>query len=320
MYNVIKKIAANLFLLSVFTSVMLASCQSSWRQPIPDGNIVYMAGYSELGFIQPDGTDNQIIEPRKRLAIPVWSNDGNIIYGLSGSGQAGAYGGYPAYLDLEFGRYKVCSFKIWRQNWPFYKQIQGSGNPLNPYEVIVMYVWEIVLIDLSRCKKVQTYVDYSAHPGDYSIAGFSYSPLTQELVYGLVVNPYKEDREYQLIQLDINTGNQVQMAEGINPSWSPDGTQIAYLGMDGLYVISAEGQGNKKVVYQPFFSPWEGPSPWHPTTFPQWSPDGKYIVYHRCSTEDLCRWEEAQIYRISSAGGPEILIHLGGKYPSWGDR
>jgi hypothetical protein len=45
------------------------------------------------------------------------------------------------------------------------------------------------------------------------MAGFSYNPLKNELIYGLVVYPDK-DREYQIIHLDINTGKQMQIAEG----------------------------------------------------------------------------------------------------------
>jgi hypothetical protein len=142
------------------------------------------------------------------LARPVWSNDGNIIYGLSGSGQAGADGGHPAFWDLETGRYRLC-----KRDLPFFYGIQGSGNPNNSYEVVVQDIWKILVIDIAKCKTAKTLVDYSEHPGKYSMAGFSYNPLKNELIYGLVVYPDK-DREYQIIHLDINTGKQMQIAEG----------------------------------------------------------------------------------------------------------
>jgi hypothetical protein len=161
MYIFTQKVTVKTFLLGVFTSTLLASCQSSWRQPIPDGSIVFMAGYSELGFVQPDGTGNQIIELRKRLARPVWSNDGNIIYGLSGSGQAGADGGHPAFWDLETGRYRLC-----KRDLPFFYGIQGSGNPDNSYVVVVQDIWKILVIDLAKCKTTKTLVDYSDTQGN----------------------------------------------------------------------------------------------------------------------------------------------------------
>jgi tricorn protease-like protein len=314
MYIFTQKVTVKTFLLGVFTSTLLASCQSSWRQPIPDGSIVFMAGYSELGFVQPDGTGNQIIELRKRLARPVWSNDGNIIYGLSGSGQAGAYGGHPAFWDLETGRYKICS-----KGLPFFTQIQELANGENSYEVIVQNNGVIVAIDLDKCNNTQTFVDYSEHPGEYAIAGFSYSPKTNELVYGLVINPYKE-REYQLIHMDINTGEHVQLGDGINPSWSPDRSQIAYIGLDGLYVLSLDKQEGIRLVNQPFFSPWSGGSAWDLVTTPRWSPDGEWLIYHRCDSDKLCMTADAHIYKIPSTGGEEVLVHSGGEYPSWGNR
>ena len=188
----------------------------------------------------------------------------------------------------------------------------------NPNEVVVNGTWDIVVMELPECEVVQTLVDYSNDPGKYDIAGFSYAPATGELVYGLVINPYKE-RKYQLIHFDTNSGKQMELAEGINPSWSPDGTQIAYLGLDGLYVVSADGQGNKQLVNQPFFTPWRAGSPWDPTPQPRWSPDGKFLIYHRCDNDEICMTKDAKIYKIPSEGGVEELI-VSGKYSSWGDR
>ncbi|MEA3439250.1 MAG: hypothetical protein U9R58_03120 [Chloroflexota bacterium] len=297
-------------LLYLCISLFLVGCQYAWSQPIPDGDIVYMTfsdGIDELGFVNPDGSDNQIIEIDEKFAKPVWSNDGKILYGLSGSAQAGAYGGHPAYWDLERGYYRICTGRI-----PFYYQIQGSDNADNPYEVIIMRVREIIVMDLDKCEQVQTLVDYSAYP-NYEIEGFSYSSSRQELVYGLVVNPYKNPK-YKIMLLDIKTGEKKQLAEGINPSWSLDGTKIAYLGLDGLYVILSNGEEPRQLSYrQPtdlFRYRW-GP-------LPRWSPDGEWLVYHRCIKEqEYCLLEYEWIYKIRTSDGAEECIAAGGKYPSW---
>ncbi|MEA3440693.1 MAG: hypothetical protein U9R58_10455 [Chloroflexota bacterium] len=263
---------------------------------------------NELGFIQANGENNQIIEIGKKFAKPVWSNDGKFLYGLSGDAGPGAYGGHPAYWDLEKSRFGICY-----RDLPYFEQIQGSGNVENPYEVLVQDVWEIIVMDLSKCKQVQTLVDFTANPGDFSIAGFSYSPSTQELVYGLVV----KEREYKIMLLDMNTGEQVQLAAGINPAWSPDGTHIAYLGLDGLYVMLSNSSEPKQLVSQPFFDAWRSGSVWSLASLPRWSSDGEWLVYHRCNTIDICMIEDTHIYKIRSSGGSEEMIIAGGEYPSW---
>jgi len=80
-----------------------------------------MPSWEDLGFVQPDGKNNQTIEIDRRLAKPIFSNNGKILYGLSGSAHAGAYSGHPAYWNLDIGRYKICE-----RNLPFYDQIQGA--------------------------------------------------------------------------------------------------------------------------------------------------------------------------------------------------
>jgi dipeptidyl aminopeptidase/acylaminoacyl peptidase len=61
--------------------------------------------------------------------------------------------------------------------------------------------------------------------------------------------------------------------EAIDPTWSPDGTRIVYVGFGGghsrdLFVIDVEGGKSHKVVTEPG-------DPWNP----RWSPDGSRILY-----------------------------------------
>jgi hypothetical protein len=271
-----------------------------------------MSGYSELGFIQDNGENNQTIKVVKEISIPVWSSNGKLLFVLTGG--PSTYHGYPAFWDLENGRFKVC-----KRNLTFFDQIQSSGNIENPYEAIIQNNWEIIKINLHGCEQIETLVDYTDGPGKYELAGFSYYPATQELVYGLVINPYKQ-REYQLIKLDLKSGEQVKLGEGVNPSWSPDGTKITYLGLDGLYLMDPTTTEPKRLITKAFFDPWGGGSRWSDSTLPRWSSDGKWIVYHRCDSADICMQEDAKIYKISSSGGPEILLQSGGEFPDWGDR
>ena len=183
-----------------FSILFLAGCKSVWQQPLPDTEIIYQGEGTHdtpghvLGFIQSNGENNQILEINKQFEKPVWSDDGNFIYGLSGS--TGSYMGYPAYWDLQKGRYGICN-----RNLPYFEQIQGFNSSENHYEVVVQDVGIITVIDLARCKKLQTIIDFSSKPGEFSIVGFSYLPARQELLFGLVTNPYT-GRGYSLMYLN----------------------------------------------------------------------------------------------------------------------
>ena len=300
-------------LLFLFCGTMIyTGCKSNWEKTIPDGEIVYMSSYQELGFVQANGENNQTLSLDEYFEKPIWSNSGKFLYGLSGG--SSSYGGYPAYWDIENSHFKVCDHDM-----PYFDQIQGTGKLENPYEVVIQDTWEILVMDLAKCKLTQILLDYSDHPGEYSLAGFSYSTVTNDLVYGLVVNPYT-DREYKIVRIDITSGDQTQLAEGINPAWSPDGTQIAYIGLDGLYVMGSNNAEQRRLVNQQFFDAWTSGSPWRITPTPRWSPDGEWIVYHRCDASKDCLVKDAKLYKIRLSDSSEEMNIAGGEYPSWRSR
>jgi len=239
----------------VLLVVWLVGCGSVWHGSIPDGEIVYQgegiynsAGHM-LGFVRANGDNNQTIKPDRQFDKAVWSADGNFLYGLSDS--SGSYWGYPAYWDHKNDLFGVC-----RRNFGEFQQIQGSGNPTNPYEVIVQDARTIVTIDLTNCEQTSTLVDYSANY-QISLAGFSYYSSKQELAIGEVEYLYDQERKYRLVYLNVKTGMREFLAEGISPSISPDGSQIAYIGLDGLYVldISQVEAISRQIVDIPFFDP-----------------------------------------------------------------
>ena len=54
----------------------------------------------------------------------------------------------------------------------------------------------------------------------------------------------------------------------VAPSWAPDGARIAFGGLDGLYIASADGEGVPRVI-----------APGSEIHSPRWSPDGKKIAF-----------------------------------------
>jgi Tol biopolymer transport system component len=87
------------------------------------------------------------------------------------------------------------------------------------------------------------------------------------------------------------------LVDGSHPSWSPDGTELAYQAADGVHVIGADGTGDRFLA---------------PGGAPQWSPAGDRILLQ----------DGTGIYTVDAAGGTRALLTRGTD-PEWspgGDR
>lgn len=88
-----------------------------------------------------------------------------------------------------------------------------------------------------------------------------------------------------------------------DPSWSPDGKQIAYRDSrrginnnDEIYVMDADGRRARNVTHSPG-------NEWSPS----WSPDGQLIAYY-----------DGQLYAMRPDGsGKHMITRVEGEYPSW---
>jgi Tol biopolymer transport system component len=70
---------------------------------------------------------------------------------------------------------------------------------------------------------------------------------------------------------------------GTEPSWSPDGTQLAFARRGSIYVVGADGRGLRRVTRR------DGDNQ------PVWSPDGTRIAFIRA-------WAEPEVHRIYTIG------------------
>lgn len=300
------------FLLVFITS----GCQSEWKQPIPEGEIVFQvagSGSHALGFVQADGENAQVIEIGKEFASPDWSPDGVILYGLTEG--KGSTVGWPAYWNVNDGRFRNC-------NAGYANQIVSAGDPAHPESALIALSREIVLIDIDRCKKIETLVDV----GDQiflEVDSISYLPDSPYLIYSIAKYNYDSNdigirvpkMEFFIFRLDMSTGEKNQIANGVEASLSPDHSRIAYVGIDGLYIMPVDGTNPRRLFARRFLNT-NGSAPGEITPLPRWSPDGNWLVFHLCEDE-VCAIDTTPIYKLSVETGEMIKLTTGGWYPSW---
>lgn len=104
-----------------------------------------------------------------------------------------------------------------------------------------------------------------------------------------------------------SSGEEV-LASGLDPSWSPDGSQIAYLVGDDVYTMNADGSNQQQITSSENTNEVESPA---------WSPDGERIIF-RC---DRGFGNGANQICVVNSDGTDLAVLTNNEYtyraPSW---
>jgi Tol biopolymer transport system component len=132
--------------------------------------------------------------------------------------------------------------------------------------------------------------------------------------------------DYTIRVIDADGSNERVLGRGLFPSWSPNGTKIAFFysaagTQGGIFVMNADGTGVTRLVSNEFANPGDT------VQTPSWSPDGQSIAFVRANYDQpwsvhILDLEQSTIRHVNlfeavgdsqprwSPIGSRLLLHL----------
>jgi Tol biopolymer transport system component len=254
------------------------------------------------------------------VTIPVWDADGETIFfpllrrGYGDSDYLGVRGlaSYWREGDLRHS----CHNHLWQRIWLL--SPIADGRPM--LALMNNAGRRLAIVDLPSCEEIEELLRLEEQDR-MTIFGGDLDPDGEALAYGSASSApdWTGRPEYSLWIMDLASRISTRVGEGINPAWSPDGDRLAYITLEGLFVRGLEAGGEHRLVEMDL----EGRDPELFVPMPpqpRWSPDGRWIVYHRC-TEPTgeCRFaaSDYSIFAVDVETAALVEIVAGGVYPSW---
>lgn len=312
-----------LILVSIFFLIQLA-CSSSARDTLtltlPDRDILFQANNGDdnaLGFINADGSAAVLLNTGEiAMTQPVWSQDKAQIYYHTVTRAPGMQKiGYGPIGMLATEKPGTQNCNVDRTNaWVVYP-IESTGAVIYTNDV------QIIELDYSRCRQERVLVDYHDNP-NVGIPSFTVSDDRSTLLYekmdessGVLVST--------LISLDLEKETSTELlfdavendiiTDGVSYTLSPDNQMIAIVRSDGIFVMNRDGSDIRHILKETLFESYSD----FPTPIADWSPDGKWLVYHKLESDSYFRGSDFSIYKLNVVTGEEVKLYDGGMYPYW---
>ena len=296
-------------------SLFLFGCVTK-QVEFPQTNIVYQAidflDYGEstnqlVGFINADGSNEVAIRLQIRPSRPVFSKeDGGLLFlDAKNNTDLFGYAGEPVFL-AESGKYKTCDVPGGGYDYSF--AIPDSK------DILVNSNYGLVAFDMDKCKVVKSFVTINAETNFRLINSAHISQLGSKIVFAVDWGVQGAKNMARIMILDLQTDEISEMPfTGGNPTLSPDDLQLAYMGVDGIYISDIQSPKSRLLVpieLRPVELAERSP-------YPFWSQDGKWLVYHKCINKSCYRLEDFSIFKVNVETGEETKIKDGGMFPIW---
>ncbi len=317
----------------VYILLNLNGCRQSpvLDAPLPDLPIVFQQDdfYTlepKLGFINEDGqnlsfrTVNTEVFPS--IYSPVWINKNNSL----------------AFRNIDRDILNTISEAGSLKGFGEIHQFSGVLSPIeNSSDVMVLCsdgnAVKIQRINLLNPKDTKIYL--SIPRGNFKLMIGTHAISKNNLVYlhDIVLDTITEDIISEIVLLNVETQeSQILVSEKGNyyktgffaPSISPNGKWVVYTASDGLYLINLKKNQSHRIVKAKFNYRFAEGDTWvnwrNLPPIPSWSPDSKWIVYHRCMLPlpTPCKnVADFNIYKVNIETGEEVLLVEGGLNPYW---
>jgi len=251
--------------------------------------ITYNSSDWSLCIMDSDGNNmRKIVDFTTTCSKPVRSNSGNKLLFLTYT------------TDYKYELYSVnidgsnltligqnCLSPAWSPDDKYIAYIKPSDSHWNSSELILYNTFD-------RTHKVLNVMGDVIHNPKFSPCGRYIAYCAEIKADTMFMHTH---RNHHIYTVDVNgKNNKLIIEEGSAPLWSPQGNKIAYLssgegGSSQIFVANANGSNQKQLTTT--ISPHQWPGPWAAdgNSDPQWTLDGKKIVY--------VSWEN---------GRPEIFI------------
>ena len=149
----------------------------------------------------------------------------------------------------------------------------------------------------SRHLVYECYLDGPINEGSHSLLDFDegegvYQSFYNEEATDLCVSEVGRSNQRRIVQTE---------GRDWKPVWSPDGTQIAYLRWDGIYIVTPDGRFIRQLVV--FNREDFDGSIGQDTTFLVWSPDGTRLLFSACLDDP-----DRDIYTIDVKSGQVVNL------------
>jgi hypothetical protein len=296
-------------LLAICCGAAIVRCTSKPPPTFPESEVVYQStGVSNaVGFVNADGSGNTWLSTDTHLAKIALPRNSTVLYGLSWNGAAIA-GRLSVWRQP--GSLRTCQNEAWWRITSL-SLVPDENTKMN---VLINSSWDqILLVDPESCQPIQIYVDVREEDQRRYAWGGSLSWDKKFLLYGYEGDRRAVKASYVLKKLEIDTGATIDIGTGVNPEWSPDGQWIAYIDLDGIYLMAADGSQKRRLAEHDLRS-FPKPSDTFAISepYPRWSPEGDSLVYHVCEDSGCYLF----VFNIAT-GSERKLLESEGLNPYW---